>query len=43
MGEARMDAYRLDFDRKVKVEFHGTKLNFQRFGPFVDLSDSYVG
>ncbi|UCG59363.1 MAG: IS1380 family transposase [Phycisphaerales bacterium] len=26
MGEARKDAYRLDFDRKVKVEFHGTKV-----------------
>jgi len=26
MGEARKDALRLDFDRKVKVEFHGTKV-----------------
>jgi len=26
MGETRADAYRLDFDRKVKVEFHGTKV-----------------
>ena len=26
MGETRKDAYRLDFDRKVKVEFHGTKV-----------------
>lgn len=26
MGETRTDAYRLDFDRKVKVEFHGTKV-----------------
>jgi hypothetical protein len=26
MGEARKDAYRLDFDRKLKVEFHGTKV-----------------
>jgi len=26
MGEARKDALRLDFDRKLKVEFHGTKV-----------------
>jgi hypothetical protein len=26
MGETYKDAYRLDFDRKVKVEFHGTKV-----------------
>jgi len=26
MGETRKDAYRLDCDRKVKVEFHGTKV-----------------
>jgi len=26
MGERRKDALRLDFDRKVKVEFHGTKV-----------------
>jgi hypothetical protein len=26
MGEARKDAYRLDFDRKLKGEFHGTKV-----------------
>ena len=26
MGEARKDALRLDFDREVKVEFHGTKV-----------------
>ena len=26
MGEARMDALRLDFDRRLKVEFHGTKV-----------------
>jgi hypothetical protein len=26
MGEARKDALRLDFDRRVKVEFHGTKV-----------------
>jgi hypothetical protein len=26
MGESRRDALRLDFDRKVKVEFHGTKV-----------------
>ena len=26
MGEARKDALRPDFDRKVKVEFHGTKV-----------------
>ena len=23
MGEERKDAFRLDFDRKVKVKFHG--------------------
>jgi len=26
MGEARKDALRLNFDRKLKVEFHGTKV-----------------
>jgi len=26
MGEARMDALRLDFDRRLKLEFHGTKV-----------------
>ena len=26
MGETHTDAYRLDFDRKVEVEFHGTKV-----------------
>ena len=26
MGETREDAFRLDFDRRVKVEFHGTKV-----------------
>ncbi len=26
MGEARKDALRLDFDRRLKVEFHGTKV-----------------
>ena len=26
MGERRKDALRLDFDRKLKVEFHGTKV-----------------
>ena len=26
MGEARKDALRLDFDRKLKLEFHGTKI-----------------
>ena len=26
MGETRTDTYRLDFDRKVKVEFHGIKV-----------------
>ena len=26
MGEARKDARRLDFDRKLKLEFHGTKV-----------------
>jgi len=25
MGERSKDALRLDFDRKLKVEFHGTK------------------
>jgi hypothetical protein len=25
MGEARKDALRLNFDRKLKLEFHGTK------------------
>jgi hypothetical protein len=27
MGEARKDALRLDFDRRLKLEFHGTKMN----------------
>ena len=26
MGEARKDALRLDFDRRLKIEFHGTKI-----------------
>ncbi|MHC4331176.1 MAG: transposase, partial [Planctomycetota bacterium] len=26
MGEARKDALRLNFDRKLKLEFHGTKI-----------------
>lgn len=26
MGETRKDALRLDFDRKLKHEFHGTKV-----------------
>ena len=26
MGERCRDALRLDFDRKLKVEFHGTKV-----------------
>ncbi len=26
MGEGSRDALRLDFDRKLKVEFHGTKV-----------------
>ena len=26
MGEARKDALRLNFDRKLKLEFHGTKV-----------------
>ena len=26
MGERSKDAYRLTFDRKLKVEFHGTKV-----------------
>ncbi len=26
IGEARKDALRLNFDRKLKLEFHGTKV-----------------
>jgi len=26
MGETRKDAFRLDFDGKLKLEFHGTKV-----------------
>ncbi len=26
MGEARKDVLRLDFDHKLKLEFHGTKV-----------------
>jgi hypothetical protein len=26
MGEARKDALRLDFDHRLKLEFHGTKV-----------------
>ena len=26
VGEARKDALRLDFDRRLKLEFHGTKV-----------------
>jgi hypothetical protein len=27
MGEARKDALRLNFDRRLKLEFHGTKVS----------------
>jgi len=26
MGEQRKDAFRINFDRKLKIEFHGSKL-----------------
>jgi len=26
MGEARKDALKIDFDRRLKLEFHGTKV-----------------
>ena len=26
MGEARKDVLKLDFDRRLKLEFHGTKV-----------------
>jgi hypothetical protein len=26
MGEPRKDALRLDFDRRLKLEFHGTRI-----------------
>jgi hypothetical protein len=26
MGESRKDALRADFDKKLKLEFHGTKV-----------------
>jgi len=26
MGESRKDALRVDFDKKLKLEFHGTKV-----------------
>ena len=28
MGEARKDALRLDFGRKLKLEFHGSKVEW---------------
>jgi hypothetical protein len=28
MGEARKDALRLDFDRRLRLEFHGTKIEW---------------
>ena len=30
MGETRKDALRLDFNRKLKLEFHGTKVTSDR-------------
>ena len=30
MGEARKDALRFDFDRRLKLEFHGTKVAVPR-------------
>ena len=30
MGEARKDALRLDFDRRLKLEFHGPKVAVPR-------------
>ncbi len=30
MGKARKDALRLDFDRRLKLEFHGTKVAVPR-------------
>jgi len=40
MGEARKDALRLDFDRKLKLEFHGTKVTSDKPGgrPFLCAS-----
>lgn len=37
MGESRKDALRVDFDKKLKLEFHGTKVTSDvgllAFGP----------
>ena len=38
MGEAFNDALRLDFERKLKVEFHGTKVTSDG-GPDSDIID----
>ncbi len=34
MGEVRKDALRLSFNRKLKLEFHGTKVLDASTGPF---------
>ena len=38
MGERSKDAYRLNFDRKLKVEFHGTEVILNS----IVLSDRFV-
>ena len=39
MGEARKDALRLNFDRRLKLEFHGTKLTSDAGLSFRDRFD----
>ncbi|MCH7558987.1 MAG: hypothetical protein IIB56_16260 [Planctomycetes bacterium] len=39
MGESRKDALRVDFDRKLKVEFHGTKVTSDAGLSFRDRFD----
>ena len=39
MGQARKDALRLDFDRRLKLEFHGTKITSGRVAAAADRQD----
>ena len=44
MGEARKDALKLDFDRRLKLEFHGTKVTSDATqGCWRDISNGRSG